>query len=160
MKLYSFISRLQKLNACLAEFPSDTEGRETEPLPADKIMDIVYHSMSTTWEKKMIEQSFNYIDLTIKEMTDIFGTRVENVEPKEHKKRRTRNPPRIEKGMTPTQVIQSPLKNLRLKIVKLKNTASYMGNAVILWIIVMIRRRQNIEKIQKTFKSYRKILKS
>ena len=47
MKLCSFISRLQELNAYLEQFPLDTEGQETEPLSADKIMDIIYHFMPT-----------------------------------------------------------------------------------------------------------------
>ena len=41
MKLRSFISRLLDLNAYLEEFPPDTEGQETAPLPADEIMDII-----------------------------------------------------------------------------------------------------------------------
>ena len=45
MKLYSFISRLQELNAYLEEFPPDTEGQESSPLPANEIVDIIYHSM-------------------------------------------------------------------------------------------------------------------
>ena len=60
----------------LEEFPSDTEGQETAPLPADEIMDIKYHSIPTTWKNKMIEQGFNYADSTIKEMTDFIETRV------------------------------------------------------------------------------------
>ena len=50
-------------------------------------MDIIYHSMLNTWKNKMIEQGFNYADSTIKEMTDIFESRVENLEPKEDKKK-------------------------------------------------------------------------
>ena len=69
MKLHSFISRLQELNAYLEEFPSDTEGQETAPPPADEIMDIIYHSMPTTWKNKMIEQSINQVDYAIKKMT-------------------------------------------------------------------------------------------
>ena len=87
MKLRSFISRLQELNAYLEDFPPDTEGQEAAPLSADEIMDIIYHSMSITWKNKMIEQSFNYADSTIKEMTDFFETRVENLEPKEDRKK-------------------------------------------------------------------------
>ena len=45
MTLRSFISTLQELNA---------EGQETAPLPADEIMDIIYHSMPTMWKKMMI----------------------------------------------------------------------------------------------------------
>ena len=48
MKLHNFVSRLQELNAYLEEFPPDVPGQETAPLPADEIMDIIYHSMPTT----------------------------------------------------------------------------------------------------------------
>ena len=48
MKLRSFISRLQELNAYLEEFPPDTEGQETEPLPADETIDTIYHPVPTT----------------------------------------------------------------------------------------------------------------
>ena len=86
MKLYSFISRLQELNAYLAEFPYDTEGQETVPLPTDEIMDTIYHSMPTTWKNNIIATGFIYADSTVKERTDYFKTRVENLEPKEDKK--------------------------------------------------------------------------
>ena len=66
MKLCSFVSRLRELNAYLEEFPPDTEGKETTPLPTDEIMDIFYHSMPTMRKNKMIEQGFNYADSTIK----------------------------------------------------------------------------------------------
>ena len=87
MKLRSFISRLQELNAYLEEFLPDIEGQETAPLPAGEIMNTIYHSMPTTRENKMIEKGFNYADSTIKEMTYFFETRVENLEPKEKKKK-------------------------------------------------------------------------
>ena len=32
-------------------------------------MDIIYHSIPTTWKKKRIEQIFNYAGSTVKEMT-------------------------------------------------------------------------------------------
>ena len=70
MKLRSFISRLQELNDYLEEFPPDIEGQKTAPLPTDEVMDIIYHSLPTTWKNKMIAQSFNYTDSAIKEMTD------------------------------------------------------------------------------------------
>ena len=44
------------------------------------------HYIPTTWKNKMIKQYFNYADSTIKEMTDFFETRVENLVPKEDKK--------------------------------------------------------------------------
>ena len=58
----------------------------------------------------MIEQGFNYVDSTIKEMTDIFEIRVENLEPKEDWKKssaaskKPRDLSRKGKGKTPTPV--------------------------------------------------------
>ena len=72
MKLSTFISRLQELNAYLEEFPPDAEGQVTTSLPVDEIMDIIYQSMPTTWKNKMIEQGFNYADSNVKEMADFF----------------------------------------------------------------------------------------
>ena len=46
-------------------------------------MIIIYYTMSTTWENNLIEQGLNYADSTVNEMTEIFETRVENMEPKE-----------------------------------------------------------------------------
>ena len=70
MKLHTFISRLQELRGYIEEFPSNTEGQKTAPLPVDEIMDIIYNPMPTTWKNKMIEQGYNYADSTIKKMTD------------------------------------------------------------------------------------------
>ena len=49
-------------------------------------MDIIYHSLSTTWKNKKIEQGFKYADSAVKEMTDFFENRIENLEPKVDKK--------------------------------------------------------------------------
>ena len=87
MKLRIFISRLQELIAYLADFPLDTEGKESSPLPADEIIDIIYHSMPTMWKNKMIEQGFHFTDPTIKEITEFFKIRVESLKPKEEEKK-------------------------------------------------------------------------
>ena len=50
-------------------------------------MDIIYNSMPTTWKNKMIQQCLNYADSTIKEMTDFFENRVENLETKQINKK-------------------------------------------------------------------------
>ena len=50
-------------------------------------MDIIYHSMPTTWKNKMIEEGFNDADFTVKEMTLLFENSVENWKPKEEKKK-------------------------------------------------------------------------
>ena len=87
IKLYSFISRLQELNAYLAEFLPDIEGKKSQFLSADEIMDIIYQSMPTTWKNKMIGQGFHYADSTVKEMTNFFEARVKSLEAKENKKK-------------------------------------------------------------------------
>ena len=50
-------------------------------------MDNIYHSIHITWKNKIIEQGFNCKDSTGKELTDFFETRVENLEPKDDKKK-------------------------------------------------------------------------
>ena len=87
MKLCRFIIKLQELNTNLEEFPPDTEGQETVPLPADEIMDIIYYSVPTTWKNKMIEQGFNKADSTAKEMSDFFENNVENLELRKERKK-------------------------------------------------------------------------
>ena len=79
MILYSIISSLH--------FHPETEGQGTAPLPADEIMDIIFHSMPIMWKNKMIAEGFNYADSTIKDMTDFFETMVEDSDPKEDKKK-------------------------------------------------------------------------
>ena len=44
----SFISRFQELNVYLEECPPDIEGKENASVPADEIIEIIYHSMLTT----------------------------------------------------------------------------------------------------------------
>ena len=90
MKVHSFITRLQELNAYSVEFPSDAPGQDTELLSSIEIMDIIHR-----------QQGFNYVDSTAKEMTEFFETRVESLEPRDEKKcllwpatkRKKRNPP-------------------------------------------------------------------
>ena len=89
--------------------------------------------------KKMIEQGFNYTDSTIKEMTDFFETRVENLELKDNK------------NESPTAVKKSKKSHKRRKIddsnfsVVESNEQSteschpfYTTNAIILRIVVKI----------------------
>ena len=70
---------LQELNVWLDEFPPDTEGQETSSLPVDEIIDIIYPTMPCP-SCGIIEQGFNYADSTFKEMTDLFESRVGNLE--------------------------------------------------------------------------------
>ena len=43
--------------------------------------------MLATWKNKMIEQGLNYSNSTNKKMTYFLKTRIENLEPREDKKR-------------------------------------------------------------------------
>ena len=52
----------------------------------DKIMDIMYHFIPTTWKNEMIEQGFNYMDSAVKK---IFETTIEYLKPKEEKNKCT-----------------------------------------------------------------------
>ena len=100
------------MNDYLEEFPLGIEGQETTPLPADEIMEVLYHSMPSTWKNKMIGQGFIYANSTAKEMSHFFETRVENLEPKEEKKKSSAAAKTTKKKVTrnvnkktPTQVL-------------------------------------------------------
>ena len=76
-------------------------------------MDIIYHSMLTTWNNKMIEQRFNHAKSTTKDMNDFSETNVENLMQRENKnglslpsrKRRIIKATKRENMMTPTQLL-------------------------------------------------------
>ena len=68
------------MNTYLEDYHPDTEQQGTAPLPTEEIMDIIYHSMSTTLKDNMIEEGLNHADSTIKKMTEFFETRVQTLE--------------------------------------------------------------------------------
>ena len=146
MKIRSFISRLQELNTYFVEFPPNAEGQETKLLPADKNYEscLLFHAHHM--ENKMIEQALNYADSTVKEMTDFFETRVENLEHEVDKnksssskiKAKKTNNSRNRKEQTPTQVLYSQVKNLLSNIGQTRSTAFCTENAVILHAIARI----------------------
>ena len=139
MKRHSFISRLQELNDYLEEFPLGIEGQETTPLPADEIMEVLYHSMPSTWKNKMIGQGFIYANSTAKEMSHFFETRVENLEPKEEKKKSSaaakkanKKTPRSANKKTSMPVLYSPVNILLWSTIQIGSTSSYKVNTTIL----------------------------
>ena len=71
-------------------------------------MDIIYHSMLTKWKNKMSEQGFNYVDSIIKEMTDFYENRVENLEPKEDQNKSSKAPKKQEKKFSKKKKRQTP----------------------------------------------------
>ena len=76
MKVYTFITRLLQLNNCLSYSPPDCVGQMIKALTDDEVKEILYHAMSNTWRKKMTKQGYNYLDMSIQEMSGFFETRV------------------------------------------------------------------------------------
>ena len=72
IKLCTFISRLQELNAYFRELLLDIQGQENTPLPTDEIMDIIFHSMSTIQKNKLTENEFDYFDYMTKKISAFF----------------------------------------------------------------------------------------
>ena len=80
----------------------------------------------------MIEQGFNYADSTMKEKTDFFETRAENLQPEEDKKKFSvaakkshKKSHKKKKGKTSTPVLQSPAKNPPKFAVQARSTVFY-----------------------------------
>ena len=80
MKVQSFTAKLIQLNTYLPYFPPDYLGQLVTSLPDDDIKEILYHAMPNTWNKKMIQQGYNYLDDPINSMAEFFETRIENLE--------------------------------------------------------------------------------
>ena len=62
MKVRSFKTKLIQLNTYLPYFPPDHLGQLVISLPDYDIKKILYHAMPNTWEKKMVEKEYNYLD--------------------------------------------------------------------------------------------------
>ena len=77
MKVRSFTTRLIQL---IPYFPPDRPGQLVISLPDDDIKNILYHTVTNTWKKKMLEQGYNYLDGPIRSMAEFFETRIENLE--------------------------------------------------------------------------------
>ena len=82
-----YVSKLHELITYLEEFLTDTPGQEIESLSTDEVVDVIFHSMPTMRKNKIIEQDFNYAYTTVEEITDFLETKVENLKPREKKKK-------------------------------------------------------------------------
>ena len=49
-------------------------------LSDDEVKEILYHAMPNSWRKKMTKQGYNYLDMSILEISGFFETREENLE--------------------------------------------------------------------------------
>ena len=80
MKVRSFTTKLIQLNTYLPYFPPGLPGQVVTSLVDDDIKEILYHAMPNMWNKKMVEQGYNYLDGPIHAMAEFFETRNENEE--------------------------------------------------------------------------------
>ena len=84
MKVRSFTTRLTQLNNYLSSFPPDSPGQLVEKLPNQEVKEILFYAMPETWQNRMTEQGYNYLDVTVsvQNMADFFESRSENLEVK------------------------------------------------------------------------------
>ena len=82
----------------------------------------------------MIEQDFNYTDFIIKEMTDFFETRAENLKPKEDKKKcsATAKKPKNKKSTKKKKLVDSDSSVVKSSEDQPRSTVFYRENTVIL----------------------------
>ena len=78
MKLRLFTT--EHLNTYLLYFLPDRPGQIVASLPNDDNKEILYHTMPITWETKMLEQGYNYLDDPIHAIAEFFETRIKNLE--------------------------------------------------------------------------------
>ena len=93
MKVRSFTTRLTQLNNYLSSFPPDSPGQLVEKLPDQEVKEILFYAMPETWQNRMTEQGYNYLDVsvTVQNMADFFESRSENLEVKTGIKKAKRN---------------------------------------------------------------------
>ena len=72
------MTRLIQLNIYLLYFPPDCPGQLVTSLHDDDFKEILYYAMLNTWETKMVEQGYNYLDGQIHSMVEFFETRIKN----------------------------------------------------------------------------------
>ena len=89
MKVRTFSTRLSELNSYLPSFPPDSMGQNVIALSDDELKDVLYVAMPDSYQRKMTEQGYNYLDpdYSLQTMTDFFEARCENLEPKKKPKK-------------------------------------------------------------------------
>ena len=83
----------------LPYFPPGCPGQIVTSLLGDDIKETLYHAMPNLWEKKMIEEGYNYLDGPIHAMAELFETRIENLEKSIPPSIPTRNSKKSKKGV-------------------------------------------------------------
>ena len=89
MKVRTFSTRLSQLNSYLPSFPPDSMGQNVIALSDDELKDVLYVAMPDSYQRKMTEQGYNYLDpnVSLQTMTDFFESRCENLESKKKTKK-------------------------------------------------------------------------
>ena len=70
LQKYIFTTRLILLY--LLFFPPDCPGQLVIFLPDNDVKEIFYRIMPNTWEKKIVEKGYNYLDGLIHAITEFF----------------------------------------------------------------------------------------
>ena len=105
MKVRKFVTRLTQLNHYLDSFPPDSPGQQVDKLPDHEVKEILFYAMPKTWQKRMTEQGYNYMDdaVSVQHMADFFEARCENLETKPEKKSKKDKKASSKKGKSSVQ---------------------------------------------------------
>eukprot|EP00957_Ditylum_brightwellii_P103099 7857126-Ditylum_brightwellii.AAC.1 len=96
-----WVAQVTKLNTYLKDFPAH-KGNPTQPLNADKLLDILEYGVPVRWSREFTVQGFNPVDQGLQKFVE-FCTRLESCESREGKP----------KGKNPLH--QEPRGNIRPK---------------------------------------------
>ena len=64
----------------LPYFSSDQPGQLVTCLSDDDIKEFLFHAMTNSWKKKMVELGYTYLDSHNQSMAGIYETRIKNLE--------------------------------------------------------------------------------
>ena len=161
MEVRSFTTRLIQLNKYLPYFLQERSGQLVTSLPDDNIKEILYVAMLiTTWEKKMVEQGYNYLDGTIHSMSEFFETRNVNIEksiPPSVPSRNNRKTKKKGQGKRNLRLLVIMSTRIEMKNLKVKSFVSTMTRVNIpqtsalhsrYWLGKQNRRRENTLRIK------------
>ena len=80
MRISALTMRLMQLSTYLSYFPPYCSGQQVAPLSDNEVKRILYHTMPSSWKKKIVELGYNYLDGYIQITTGFFETRIKNME--------------------------------------------------------------------------------
>lgn len=79
VSIREYVARVVELNSYLVFFPDPTENTPATSLPDDELLDILEWGIPNSWQKQLIIQNLDPLEMSIKEFID-FGERQERAE--------------------------------------------------------------------------------